>query len=150
MATLGLVWMTQLQPDSSYWLHIAPAMLLMSLGMGHVFVPLSSTALLGVPQHDAGVASALVNTMQQVGGSLGIAFLNTIATTATVSYAGSHGGVSPAALTHGFTTAFTWSAGVFALATVVVAVVVRAKRDDLTPPTALAHEAPERLELAVA
>ena len=68
-------------------------MLLISLGMGHVFVPLSSTALLGVPNHDAGAASALVNTMQQVGGSLGVAFLNTIATSATTSYAASHGRV---------------------------------------------------------
>jgi EmrB/QacA subfamily drug resistance transporter len=148
MATLGLVWMTQLTPDSSYVLHIAPAMLLMSLGMGHVFVPLSSTALLGVPQHDAGVASALVNTMQQVGGSLGVAFLNTIATNATVAFAASHGGVSPAAVTHGFTTAFTWSAGVFALATIVVATVIRANKSDLAPSPELPHDA--RLELAVA
>jgi EmrB/QacA subfamily drug resistance transporter len=150
MATLGLVWMTQLTPDSSYALHIAPAMLLMSLGMGQVFVPLSSTALLGVPQHDAGVASALVNTMQQVGGSLGVAFLNTIATSATVAYATAHGGPSPAAVTHGFTTAFTWSAAIFAVATVLVAVVIRANRSDLAPTAPAEDALPDRLELAVA
>ena len=148
LATVGLVGLTQLTADSSYLGHMVPWMLLISLGMGHVFVPLSSTALLGVPQHDAGVASALVNTMQQVGGSLGVAFLNTIATTATVHYATAHGGISKAAVTHGFTTAFTWSAGVFALATVVVALVVRANKSDLTAPTETAHE--PQLELAVA
>jgi hypothetical protein len=93
---------------------------------------MSSTALVGVPGHDAGVASAMVNTAQQVGGSLGVAFLNTIATTATAHYALHHGGPSPAAATHGFTTAFGYSAAVFALATVVVAVLVRARKDDIT------------------
>jgi EmrB/QacA subfamily drug resistance transporter len=149
MGTLGLLWLTQLPPHPAYLTHLVPSMLLISLGMGHVFVPLSSTALLGVPQHDAGVASALVNTMQQVGGSLGVAFLNTIATTATLAYADSHGGPSPAAMTHGFTTAFGYSAGVFALATVVVATLIKAKRHDLTPP-APTTEPEERLELAFA
>ena len=87
LGALGVLWLTQLSADSSYLPHIVPSELLISLGMGQVFVPLSSTALLGVPNHDAGVASALVNTMQQVGGSLGIAFLNTVATSATARYA---------------------------------------------------------------
>lgn len=134
MGTVGLLWLTQLEADSSYVTHLVPSMLLISLGMGQVFVPLSSTALLGVPQHDAGVASALVNTMQQVGGSLGVAFLNTIATNATMAYADTHGGPSAAAMTHGFTTAFAYSAGVFALATVAVALLIRARTSDLAPP----------------
>jgi hypothetical protein len=133
MGTLGLLWLTQLDPTSSYWGHLVPAQLVISLGMGQVFVALSSTALLGVPNHDAGVASALVNTMQQVGGSLGIAFLNTIATNATTSYAGSHGGPSAAALTHGFTTAFAVGAGLFAFATIAVGLLVQAKRSDVIP-----------------
>lgn len=135
MGTLGLLWLTQLTPDSSYLVHLVPSMLLISLGMGQVFVSLSSTALLGVPNHDAGVASALVNTMQQVGGSLGIAFLNTIATSATLSYAHAHGGPSAAASTHGFTTAFGIGAGVFAFATVAVGLLVQARRHDVAPPT---------------
>ncbi|MDX6287071.1 MAG: hypothetical protein QOG53_2556 [Frankiales bacterium] len=134
MGTLGLLWLTQLQPTSSYITHLVPSMLLISLGMGQVFVSLSSTALLGVPNHDAGVASALVNTMQQIGGSLGVAFLNTIATNATVSYATSHGGTSPDAVVHGFTTAFAFSAGIFAIATIAVGLLVRARRSDLTGP----------------
>jgi len=140
LGTLGLLSLTQLHADSSYITHLVPAMLLISLGMGQVFVSMSSTALIGVPQHDAGVASAMVNTMQQVGGSLGVAFLNTIATTATVHYALSHGGSSKAAVTHGFTTAFAYSAAVFALATIVVALLVRAGRSDLNPVDA----APDR------
>ena len=132
MGTVGILWLTQLEPGSSYLLHLVPSMVVISLGMGQVFVPLSSTALLGVPNHDAGVASALVNTMQQVGGSLGIAFLNTIATNATTSYAGDHGGLSPAAVTHGFTTAFGYGAIIFAVATVAVALLIKARPDDVS------------------
>jgi EmrB/QacA subfamily drug resistance transporter len=126
LAALGMLWLTQLPADSAYLTHVVPSMLLISLGMGHVFVPLSSTALLGVPNHDAGAASALVNTMQQVGGSLGIAFLNTIATSATASYVVVHGGASPAATVHGFTSAFAVGVGILALAGIVVSALIRA------------------------
>jgi EmrB/QacA subfamily drug resistance transporter len=131
-AAVGMLWLTQLSPSTSYAVHVVPAMLLISLGMGHVFVPLSSTALLGVPDHDAGAASALVNTMQQVGASLGIAFLNTIATSATASYAVAHGGLSSAAVVHGFTSAFGISVGLLAAAFVVVLWLVRSP--SATPP----------------
>jgi EmrB/QacA subfamily drug resistance transporter len=135
LATLGVLWLTQLPVDSSYLTHVVPAELLISLGMGHVFVPLSSTALLGVPDHDAGVASALVNTTQQVGGSLGIALLNTIATSATLHYARSHGGSSPSAVVHGFTTAFGVGVGVLVAGTLIVATMIRPQKTAL-PPTA--------------
>jgi EmrB/QacA subfamily drug resistance transporter len=124
-ATLGMLWLTQLTPESSYVVHVVPAEVLIALGMGHVFVPLSSTALLGVPAHDAGAASALVNTMQQVGGSLGVAFLNTIATTATTAYAATHGGLSSAAIVRGFTSAWSIDVGILLAALVVVATLVR-------------------------
>ena len=130
LAVLGLLWLTQLPAHSAYGTHVVPAMLLISLGMGHVFVPLSSTALLGVPNHDAGAASALVNTMQQVGGSLGVAFLNTIATSATTSYAKSHGGVTNAAVVHGFTSAFAVGVGIMALAAVLVISLIRWNNGD--------------------
>jgi EmrB/QacA subfamily drug resistance transporter len=138
-AVLGLLWLTQLPADSAYLTHVVPSMLLISLGMGHVFVPLSSTALLGVPNHDAGAASALVNTMQQVGGSLGVAFLNTIATTATTSYAASHGGLTNAAVVHGFTSAFAIGAGIMALAGLVVVTLIRAGKTD-TPSQENAYD----------
>src|SRR3954465_10431896 len=130
LAATGMLWLTQLPADSAYLTHVVPSMLMISLGMGHVFVPLSSTALLGVPNHDAGAASALVNTMQQVGGSLGVAFLNTIATSATASYAVTHGGVSRAAAVHGFTTAFAVSVGILAVAAVVVSSLLRVPREE--------------------
>jgi predicted MFS family arabinose efflux permease len=131
LAALGMLWLTQLPADSAYLTHVVPSMLLISLGMGHVFVPLSSTALLGVPNHDAGAASALVNTMQQVGGSLGVAFLNTIATSATASYAVANGGLSRAASVHGFTSAFAFAVGLLALAAIVVSALIQpVGRDD--------------------
>ena len=71
LAAGGLVWFTGLTVDSSYLAHVLPPEILVSLGMGMAFVPMSSTALIGVEPNDAGVASALVNTTQQVGGSLG-------------------------------------------------------------------------------
>jgi len=130
LATTGMLWLTQLPAHPAYLTHVVPAMLMISLGMGHVFVPLSSTALLGVPNHDAGAASALVNTMQQVGGSLGVAFLNKIATSATASYAAAHGGMSRAAVVHGFTSAFSVGVGIMALALIVVASFIRSPRRD--------------------
>jgi predicted MFS family arabinose efflux permease len=148
LATLGMLWLTQLPADSAYLTHVVPSMLLISLGMGHVFVPLSSTALLGVPNHDAGAASALVNTMQQVGGSLGVAFLNTIATSATASYAIEHGGVSRAAAVHGFSSAFSVAVGILALAAVVVVSLIQGPRradDDAAYP---AEAAPGATPLA--
>jgi len=146
-AVLGLLWLTQLPADSAYLTHVVPSMLLISLGMGHVFVPLSSTALLGVPNHDAGAASALVNTMQQVGGSLGVAFLNTIATTATTSYAASHGGLTNAAVVHGFTSAFAIGAGIMALAGLVVVTLIRAGKTDTPSQENAYDEGDGRVEL---
>src|SRR5438309_1211811 len=130
LAAIGMLWLTQLPADSAYLTHVVPAMLAISLGMGHVFVPLSSTALLGVPNHDAGAASALVNTMQQVGGSLGVALLNTIATSATASYAAAHGGLSRAAVVHGFTSGFAVGVGLLALGGIVVSTLIRSPRRD--------------------
>jgi hypothetical protein len=145
LAVLGLLWLTQLPADSAYGTHVVPSMLLISLGMGHVFVPLSSTALLGVPNHDAGAASALVNTMQQVGGSLGVAFLNTIATNATTSYATSHGGFSNAATVHGFTSAFAVGVGIMALAAVIVISLIRPNAG--TPSEERSYDEGEEREL---
>jgi EmrB/QacA subfamily drug resistance transporter len=120
LGAAGLLWLTRLTPATSYWTQIAPAMTLASLGLGQVFVPMSSTALLGVAPSDAGVASALVNTTQQIGGSLGVAFLNTVAITATAHYAIGHSGSSLAAAVHGFTAAFEIAAGVMAVAAIAV------------------------------
>jgi MFS family permease len=138
LATVGMVLFTGIGVDTSYTTHVVPAELVMSFGIGLFFVPLSSTALIGVADHDAGVASALVNTTQQIGGALGTAMLVTFATTATTDYFGSHAsaGLDPQSLAahaavHGYVTAFEWSAGILAVAAIVVGVLVKARKSDL-------------------
>ncbi len=138
LATAGLVLFTRLGVDTSYASHVVPAELIMSFGLGLFFVPLSSTALIGVANHDAGVASALVNTTQQIGGALGTAMLVTFATSATTGYAASHlsAAVNPHALAaqaavHGYTVAFAWSAGILAAAALAVGLLVKARSRDL-------------------
>jgi hypothetical protein len=101
--------------------------------MGAVFVPAFSTATAGVGPRDAGVASALANTSQQVGASVGTALLNTIATTATAGYAATHvPGVrhSREALVHGYATAAGWSSVILLGAAVVTGVMINAGRPD--------------------
>ncbi|MGD0379773.1 MAG: MFS transporter [Acidimicrobiales bacterium] len=134
LAAGGLVWFTGLTVDSSYLAHVLPPEILVSLGMGMAFVPLSSTALVGVEANDAGVASALVNTTQQVGGSLGTALLNTVAATGAATYIAGHvksAAAVQSAAVHGYTTAFTVSAALLAGAAIVAGVLVRASRHHL-------------------
>lgn len=140
MATAGMVLLTRLEPASSYLSDILPALMVLSLGMGLVFVPISATALFAVGNHDAGVASAVLNTSQQIGGALGTAFLNTIAVTATSNYFvdnmidptnPANGMAVAAGLTEGFTQAFLWSAGFMLLASLVWVFMINADKDTL-------------------
>ncbi|CAN5376176.1 MFS transporter [soil metagenome] len=129
MAAIGMTLFAQITVDGSYLTTILPAQIVMSIGMGLAFVALSSTALIGVDDKDAGVASALVNTTQQVGGSLGTALLNTIAATAAVNYIAIHGAAKTAeGLVHGYTVAFTWGLGALILAAVISLVLVTKQR----------------------
>ncbi|MDP9118474.1 MAG: MFS transporter [Actinomycetota bacterium] len=125
-AAVGMAWFTQIKVDSSFVTHVLPAEIVMSLGMGFAFVALSSTALIGVDDRDAGVASALVNTTQQIGGSLGTALLNTIAASATATYVASHHGFAAQQVgnVHGYTTAFAWGLGALIIAAIVSLVLV--------------------------
>ncbi len=137
MAGTGLGLFTLLGVHSGYLTHILGPELVMSLGMGLVFVPVSSTALIGISDSDAGVASAMVNTTQQVGGSVGTALLNTLAATASTAYIGTHG-TSPlataGAAVHGYVVAFGWGAGLIGVALVATLLLVRAGREvDATP-----------------
>lgn len=133
--TVGMLWLTQLGIHSSFLVHVLPAELLMSLGLGFAFVPMSSTALIGAGQHDAGVASATLNASQQIGGSLGTALLNTIFATAVAGYLTAHsqGHVpAPAVLAHaqihGYTQGFIFSSVALALAAVVSFTMIRAPK----------------------
>jgi EmrB/QacA subfamily drug resistance transporter len=132
--TLGLIamtWLTRLTPGASYAGHVLPALLVLGVGMGCIFAPAFSTATLGVAGSEAGVASAMVNTSQQVGGSVGTALLSTVFASAMTEYASSHrgqAGLSNAAAVHGYTTAFTWTAGIFALG-LLLALLILPSRD---------------------
>ena len=123
-AGFGLLMLTRITPDTSYVTHVMPSLLIMSSGMALVFIPLTSTSLHAVSHHDTGVASAMVNTSQQIGGSLGTALLNTVAATATATYAAANTElgkmVQPFAMTHGFTVAFKVSAGLLFIGAVVL------------------------------
>ncbi len=128
--TLGFVAMlifTQLTPHSSYITHVLPGLLLTGVGMGSVFAPAFSTATLGVPNNEAGIASAMVNTSQQVGGSVGTALLSTIFASSAASFVASHAhtaGLASAASIHGYTTAFEWAAALFAAGVLVATLVL--------------------------
>jgi EmrB/QacA subfamily drug resistance transporter len=138
LASIGMVLLTRLGPETGYWSHVLPAELVISFGMGIVFGPLTSTALVGVADHDAGVASALVNAVQQIGGSLGTALLNTIFVSAVTTYVAENAvnpSADPAGLmtatVHGYTVAFWVSASLMAVAAVIAAVFIRVRPDQL-------------------
>ena len=130
--TLGLIAMlllTRLAPNASYASHVLPSLLILGAGMGCIFAPAFSTATLGVDGSEAGVASAMVNTSQQVGGSVGTALLSTLFASAASAYATSHHGVAglgEAAAIHGYTVAFSWAAGIFGLGLVLALVILPA------------------------
>lgn len=144
LAAAGMVLLTRLGPDTGYWSHVLPAELVISFGMGTVFGPLTSTALVGVADHDAGVASALVNAVQQIGGSLGTALLNTIFVSALTTYVTSNA-INPqsdpaglmTATVRGYTVAFWVSAALMAAAAVIAAVFIRARPDQLAASQAV-------------
>jgi EmrB/QacA subfamily drug resistance transporter len=127
----GMAYLTQLSVTSSYAGDILPTLLALGLGFGMIFSPAINTATTGVARQDSGVASALVNTMQQVGGSIGTAALSTLALTATATYLTAHhaGPLAPAvAAVHGYDVAFTVSAALFAVGAIAAAVLLPSRR----------------------
>ncbi|WP_029291816.1 MFS transporter [Cellulomonas sp. HZM] len=147
LAATGLLLLLRTTPTSSYFGAVFPALVVMSLGMAAVFIPTSSTALIGVGGHDAGIASAVLNTSQQVGGSLGLALLNTFALTATADKISDlvAGGADPkspvtaaTAQVAGFHTAYVGSAIMLVLALGVALFVITARKHDLPQDAAVA------------
>ena len=136
-AAAGLAWLTRIGVHSSYSADVLPPLLLASTGLGLVMSPSMNTGTAGVAPSDAGVASAMVNTGQQVGGSIGTSLLNTLAASAAASYLASHlsprlmagGHPAPAlaelAQVHSYTIAFWWAAGMFAAGAVLAALLFR-------------------------
>jgi len=136
--TAGLLYFTQVSVGGSYLGDLLPGFLLIAVGLGFSFVPISIAALAGVQGSDAGLASGLFNTSQQIGGALGIAALSAIATSTTENGVAS-GTAVPQALTDGFQAAFIWG-GIIAGAGILIALVlVRQSELEAAP----AEEVPE-------
>jgi EmrB/QacA subfamily drug resistance transporter len=126
VASSGLMLLTQIHPDSGYVTLILPAEVLLGLGMGCVFTPAISVATSGIDPRDAGVAAAVASVAMQIGGSLGTAALNTVAVTASASYAANH--AASAALVHGYASAATCAAALLAVTAAVAWVLVDVTR----------------------
>jgi len=152
LAAGGMFGFTQLEVDSGYATHLLPYILLLSFGMGLIFVPLTLTAVSGVADEDSGVGSAVLNTVQQIGGAIGLALLGTVSTTAIKDkftelapglQKAAESGQSPAqikqlegqftalATTHGFTRAFMFSAFMFVGVAIVILFGLSVKHKDL-------------------
>jgi MFS family permease len=126
----GLLLYAQLPVHGHYFWNLLPAFLLSGLGLAFAFVPVSIGALTGVSGDDAGVASGLLNTSQQIGGAIGVAVATTIATTFTNRYVDAHVGTSllgGAALTHGFRVTFYVLAAIAGLGAVAAAVLMESR-----------------------
>jgi EmrB/QacA subfamily drug resistance transporter len=126
MAIVGLLLFLRLEPGGRYLVDLLPAMILVSIGMGLTFVPVTLIATSGIPHDDAGLASGLFNTSQQIGGALGLAILSTLAASATAQTMGSATGPPTGqALVDGFHVAFLGSAVAVAIGAVLLAVLLR-------------------------
>jgi EmrB/QacA subfamily drug resistance transporter len=135
LATIGLATLTSISDTSSYAATVLPGELLISVGLALVLVPLSSLALTGVAENDAGVASAVLNSTQQIGGSLGTSLLNTFYASAVSSYVVAHqlspSAFNPIAAIHGYHVAFWIGVGLMAAAFVAILVLVNAGKQDI-------------------
>ena len=130
LSTLGgLLWFTQISADGTYFADLFGGFMLVGIGLGFSFVPVSIAALAGIPPREAGLASGLINTSQQIGGALGVAILTTVATTHTDSLLKENPSAPGQALTSGFALAF-WVAAAFAAAG-VIATFVTLRNEDL-------------------
>jgi predicted MFS family arabinose efflux permease len=144
MAIAGMLMLTQIDAHTAYATHVLPAQLLMSVGLAGVFIPASTVALLGAGHHDAGVASAVLNSSQQIGGSLGTGLLNTVFAGAVTSYFAVHlrnpadaKAMTPNALIHGYHVAFLWGAGLLGAALVTALLLINAKKEDVPADAAM-------------
>jgi EmrB/QacA subfamily drug resistance transporter len=131
LAAVGMMLLTRIDVDSSYAGTVLPALLVFGLGLGLVFAPVQNAATAGVKRHDAGVASAMSSTAQQIGGSIGTALLSSFAATAAADYAR---GKAPSrelgvlAAVHGYQTVFWCSAGILLLCAVASGSLFRSGR----------------------
>ncbi|MGW0365279.1 MFS transporter [Streptomyces sp. NPDC002990] len=160
LAATGMLLLTQLEVDSSYPALILPAQLLLGLGMGTAFMPAMSLSTHGVNPADAGVASAMVNTSQQVGGAIGTALLNTIAASATTAFLTDHaagiaaGGagarlVQAQAMVEGYTSAIWWAVGILVASSAIAVGLINTGRPGAGGPVASGSGANGEAEVKV-
>jgi len=136
IGAIGMIYLTHLTATSTYAADILPPLMIIGAAMGTIMPASMQTATLGVDRQFAGVASAMVNTSQQVGGSIGTALLNTLAATAATDYLAANTPLTQevgvqAAITS-YTTAYWWGAGFFAFGAVLSAIVFRRRSDGIS------------------
>ncbi|WP_406059161.1 MFS transporter [Streptomyces sp. NBC_01077] len=158
-AGVGMLLLTQLEIGTSYAGLILPAQLLLGLGMGTAFMPAMSLATHGVDPRDAGVASAMVNTSQQVGGAIGTALLNTIAASATTAYLTDNaaGATTPAAqkllqlqgMVEGYTAAIWWAVGILVASATIAFVLINTGKPDTGAVVGSGEGADDELKVPV-
>jgi EmrB/QacA subfamily drug resistance transporter len=138
LAAVGMAYLTRLDLSSTYAANVLPPLLIVGAGMGSIMPASIQTATLGVDRRFAGVASALVNTSQQVGGSIGTALLNTLAATAATNYVAAHlpptATVAAEAAVHSYSVAYRWGAGIFAFGAVLAALLFKRRVRPDEPP----------------
>jgi EmrB/QacA subfamily drug resistance transporter len=151
ISTVALVLFARLPVGGHYFADLLPGFLVSGLGLALAFVPMSIAALTGVRAADAGIASGLINTTQQIGGAIGVAAATTIATTFTTHYVDAHAGTnafSGPALTHGFAIAFYVLGAVAALGALLAALMLESRPAHAEPQVAVTEEAALELEAA--
>lgn len=146
IAASGMVYLTHLGVSANYATDILPPLMILGAGMGSIMPAAIQTATLGVDRHFAGVASAMVNTSQQVGGSIGTALLNTLAATAATEYVASHLpptlAVAQEAAVHSYATAYWWGAAFFTFGAVLAALLYRRRSQGVSLANAEVAAAP--------
>lgn len=156
LAAISMVGLTHLDLNSAYAADILAPLMILGFGMGSIMPASMQTATLGVDRQFAGVASAMVNTSQQVGGSIGTALLNTLAATAATGYIAAHlppsATVIAEAAIRSYATAYWWGAGFFAVGAVTAALLFRriGQGASLANPTGAPRPAEEPVEPAPA
>lgn len=133
LSSVAMTWLAQIDGDSGYADGVLPALLIIGVAAGMLFTTTFATATLGVDERDTGVASAMLNTAQQVGGSIGTALLSTLFANAVSGYSGDQSGPRAAldASIHGYTTVFWWGAGITFVGAIVAFVLMRSSAAEM-------------------
>ena len=140
LITVGTFLMSFVTVDSSYWTHLLPAFLILASGFGTSFISVAVAATAGVPGNEAGLASGLMNTSQQIGGALGLAILAVVASSATTGSVNAGQSMVEASV-HGYQQAFFWAAVLIAVSLLIAIFVIRApKAESKETPVPLAKE----------